>query len=411
MAGMEIFGWGTFALVAIIGIYELIRYKKNPIPFHPLTKYILIFAVTLIISIVFSPYLSTSEKSMWHYLGRTRPALLFIFNLIVLERFVSYKDTVKWMSWFLLPMVLLTTFMAVSSYNPIKHTRAFHWDWSFTKGIIGFFVTYIEYANIYELYFFIILAFALLYNGFKKRYKIWLVATALITLLHLLLSGSRVVFLSIPFALFVQAMISKNKKIFIYVLLVFIVTSIATYSVSPFVRAKAKFTISDINKFGDHRRYDLWRSHFALFRDNPITGVGFEMAVQEKIQKEYFQKIGIAGQDYETNYKHGTKKAHNMFLYMMSGSGIIGLIAFLSLLIAYAVYSWKTYKVVMLSQDSYDKVFVVGLIGASATILSNMIFDTNIDSVRIAYSVVLIVSLMAHLGLKYSITTVFKKHP
>ena len=72
------------------------------------------------------------------------------------------------------------------------------------------------------------------------------------------------------------------------------------------------------------------------------------MAVQEDIQKEYFNKIGITGRDYDKVYKHMTKKAHNMFLYMLSGAGILGFIAFLMLLVAYTVYFWRTWKVVML---------------------------------------------------------------
>jgi len=410
MAGMEFFGWGMFAIVVVIGIYEYIRYRKNIIPAHPLTKYIMALAVVLIVSIVLSPYLASSEKGMWFYIGRTRSVLLFLSNLIILQRFVKYKDAIKWMSWILLPMVLVMTFMAVSGYNPIKHIYTFHWDWVFSKGIRGFFVQYIEYANIYELYFFILAAFAMLYTEFKTSYKVWLCLTVVVTLFSLAICGTRVVFLSIPFALFIQMILSKNKKVYIYAFVVLALIVTSAYSISPFLVRKAKFTITNINKFGDNKRFDLWRSHIALFKDYPVTGVGFEMAVQERIQKEYFSKIGISDKDYDTNYKHAVKKAHDMFLYMLSGSGILGLIAFLTLMVAYAVYFWRTLKAVMRSRDKYDKVFIIALAGASATLLSNMVFDTNLDSVRIAYNAVLIISLTAHLGLKYGIKTIFKSN-
>jgi O-antigen ligase len=412
MAGMELFGWGTFAIVAVIGIYEYIRYKKNPIPSHPLTKYIMVLAVVLIVSILLSPYLATSEKGMWQYLGRTRPVLLFIFNLIILERFVNYRNVVKWVSWLLLPMVLVVTFMSVSGYDPIRGVHVFNWDWSFSnpRGIAGFFVTYIEYANIYELYLFILAAFLLLHKELKASYKVWLGITFVVTLFSLLLCGSRVVFLSIPFGLLIQMIVCEHKKVYIYAAAVFVVLCVVTYSASPFIRSKTNFTISNAGKFGDKYRVNLWRSHFELFKDHPITGAGFEMTAQENIQKEYFNKIGISGPAYDSIYKHMTKKAHNMFLYMLSGAGILGLIAFLTLLLAYTVYFWRTWKVVMLTGDVYDKVFLVGLAGASATIFSNMMFDTNIDSLRIAYSVVLVISLTAHLGLKYGVKTIFKSN-
>ncbi|MEI6093001.1 MAG: O-antigen ligase family protein [bacterium] len=407
MAGMELFGWGTFALVAVIGVYEYIRYKKNPIPFHPLTKYILVFAVTLIISVVFSPYVSNSEKHMWHYIGRTRPALLFIFNLIILERFVSYKSAVKWFSWFLLPLVLIITFMAASGYDPVRGVHTFNWDWSFSKGIAGFFVTYMEYANIYELYFFILAAFLLLYKEFKTAHKIWLWITIIATLFSLMVGGSRAVFLSIPFAFIVQMLVSKNKKVFIYMTLVLILGGIAAFSLSPFVRAKARFTVSNIDKFGDINRYTIWRSHIALFKDNPITGAGFEMAGQEHIQSQYFNKIGISNDYYNSHYRHMVKKAHNMFLDILSGSGVIGFCAFILLLVAYTIYFWKTLKAITSTGDTYDKVFIIGLAGASATMLSNMLFDMNLDNLRMVYSIVFVVSLTAHLGLKYGVKTIF----
>lgn len=410
MAGMEFFGWGTFALVAVIGVYEFIRYKKNPIPFHPLTKYILIFALTLIISIVLSPYLATSEKSMWHYIGRTRPALLFIFNLIVLERFVSYKDAVKWMSWFLLPMVLIVTFMAVSGYDPVRGINAFNWDWSFSKGISGFFVTYMEYANVYELYFFILVAFVLLYKEIRKAYKIWLWVTIIATLFSLMVCGSRAVFLSVPFAFGVQMLMSKNKKVFVYIFLMLVLTIGAAFSVSPFLRAKADYTVSNINSFGDASRYVLWRSHYALFKDNLVTGAGFEMAGQEHIQSKYFAKVGVSVKDYNGRYKHMVKKAHNMFLDILSGAGLVGFIMFILLMFAYTIYFWKTFKAIIVSNDAYDKVLIIGLAGASATILANMLFDMNLDNIRMVYSIVLVVSLTAHLGLKYGIKTIFKSN-
>jgi len=410
MAGMEFFGWGTFVLVAVISTYEFIRYKKNPIPFHPLTKYILLFALTLILSIVLSPYLAISEKGMWQYIGRTRPALLFIFNLMVLERFVSYKNVVKWMSWFLLPMVLIVTFMAVSGYDPVRGVHTFNWDWSFPKGIVGFFVTYMEYANIYELYFFILVAFLLLYKDFKSSYRTWLWITIIATLFSLMVCGSRVVFLSVPFGFAIQMMVSKNKKVFIYMTLIVALGVGAAFSVSPFIRAKAKSTISNAGSFGDVSRYTLWRSHFALFKDHPITGAGFEMAGQENIQREYFSKIGISTADYNGRYKWMVKKAHNMFLDILSASGIVGFIAFILLLVAYAVYCWKTFRAVSLSNNNYDKVFIVGLAGASATMLSNMLFDMNLDNIRMVYSIVLVVSLTGHLGLKYGIKTIFKSN-
>lgn len=408
MAGMEIFGWGTFAIVTIIGIYEYVRYRKNPIPSHPLTKYIMALAIVLIISILLSPYLATSEKNVWHYLGRTRPVLLFISNLMILERFVNYKNITKWMSWLLLPMVFIVIFMSLSGYDPIRHVHDIHWHWDFLRGISGFFVQYIEYANIYELYFFLLTAFVLLYKGFKPGYRTWMAITILVTLFSLMVCGSRVVFLSIPFGFLVQMILSKNKKVFLYVVAVLVIFGVSAYSVSTIVRKKAAFTITNIDKFGDKYRFNLWRSHFELFKDYPITGVGFEMAVQENIQKQYFNKIGIRGPEYDSIYKPMTKKAHNMFLYMLSGSGILGLIVFLTLLVAYTVYFWRTWKVVMLAGDAYDKALLIGLAGASATIFSNMIFDTNIDSIRIAYNVVLIISLTAHLGLKYGVRTIFR---
>ena len=408
MAGMEFFGWGAFAVVVMIGIYEYSHNKNNIVTIHPLTKYILILATILIASVLLSPYIMRTEKNTMHYIGRVRPVLLFIFNIIILERFISYKSAIKWMSWFLLPMVLVAAFMAVSGYDPIRGDYIFNWDWSFSKGIAGFFVQYIEFENIYELYFLILVPFVLLYTKFKTSYRVWLTISLIVTLFCLLISGTRVAFLSIPIAFIVQMLVSKNKKKYLYIGSLLLCLFASTYFISPYVRTRISFTISNLDKLGDSRRFDVWKSHLNVFSEHPVLGAGFEIAGEEGIQKTSFLKLGMRESKYKEVYKHLVKKAHNMFIYTLSAAGIFGFVAFILLLVAYTTYFWRTWKVVMHSDNDYDQVLLTGLAGASIAIFIHMLFDTNLENIRVAYNITFVVSLTAHLGLKHGIKTIFR---
>jgi O-antigen ligase len=80
-------------------------------------------------------------------------------------------------------------------------------------------------------------------------------------------------------------------------------------------------------------RFTIWKSALALFRQNPISGVGTGDASSE-LKKE-FKSLG-----YENGY-YDDLNAHNQFIEILLENGVIGLILFLSI-IGYMIFiAWS----------------------------------------------------------------------
>ena len=99
-------------------------------------------------------------------------------------------------------------------------------------------------------------------------------------------------------------------------------------------------------------RVYLWRSHWAMFSDNPLLGVGMNMT--EKHIQEYHLQIN--GEPSLMSH------AHNNFLQVLSNTGFIGFVFFL----------WFTLKLLIMnikgiqrfSFDSQEKGVLIGYLGA-----------------------------------------------
>jgi Flp pilus assembly protein TadD/uncharacterized membrane protein YhaH (DUF805 family) len=86
---------------------------------------------------------------------------------------------------------------------------------------------------------------------------------------------------------------------------------------------------------GLRERVLLYQSAFEMFLDHPLVGVGFEnfaVAYPRYQQAEWF---GIAGMN-STN-----TSAHNWLLHVAATTGIVGLVANLALLLAFAIHTWR----------------------------------------------------------------------
>lgn len=410
--GMETFSWLTFILVILVSVYDYFKNETKPIiPESPLNKWVFITILALFASVLFSPYLAQTERPSSYYLGRVRNWILFYYHLMIFVRFVDYKKVIKYISFFIGPIVLLYIFISLSGVMSIKDLDKINWVWDFSRGISGFFVMYIEYANIFELHFFILLGIAI-YSGIQnKKYKIWLYSSLALVVFSLFVCGSRAPYMAIPFGVMTMLAMSKNKKALLIALASFIVLGAVSYRTNPFVQKKAKFTIDNIKSFGDASRLGLWKTHLSMFKSHPVLGVGYEIAQEDFINLEHFEKLGFKEKDphlYQWLLRTH-KKAHNMFIYMLSSTGIIGFIAFMLVLGTIVLMLIRLRRWIYQSIDSkdstsginYDLGLLMGLSGAWATVFVNMIFDTNFANLRMGHNIIFVMGLTAFLYYKY----------
>lgn len=97
---------------------------------------------------------------------------------------------------------------------------------------------------------------------------------------------------------------------------------------------------------GIRDRLRLWEANFDFFRNRPVTGIGW-LKTQE--MSEFYFKEKFPQNFHEYFWGH----AHNNFLEMLGGTGILGTSAFLLWTWFTLVFAWKTRKIAEARSDEF----------------------------------------------------------
>jgi len=153
--------------------------------------------------------------------------------------------------------------------------------------------------------------------------------------------------LSVPVVLFLYAILQKNKKIkiassVVLVLLIALITGLFAYRSSAFVQGNSflQRTVGDINfkKNTFQTRLISWRAAAKDFKEHPFLGVGHgNYAI---VFDKYFDPVFLNYTDQETYFD----RAHNNIIDIASTTGVIGLLAYLSIFVFVLCYLIRTYR-------------------------------------------------------------------
>ncbi|MRH99165.1 hypothetical protein GH721_01350 [Kriegella sp. EG-1] len=176
---------------------------------------------------------------------------------------------------------------------------------------------------------FLIITARLINNKFTLKKFILNIVFALIMLNLIMMTGSRgalaSVFLGIACLIFYMKTSIWRKATFAIggiVFSVFLFNYIM--SVNPDFSNRIERTIDK----GDTGREELWSTAWLIIQDNPVFGVGIAGAVPEMF-----------------HYTGRMMYPHNVFLYILMTTGIIGLIFFLMFILALARNLYKNFKI------------------------------------------------------------------
>jgi putative inorganic carbon (HCO3(-)) transporter len=136
-------------------------------------------------------------------------------------------------------------------------------------------------------------------------------------------------------------------------------------------RDRAKTLLSLLNRdvLGD--RVDLAISAVNIFKDYPLSGAGLGM----------FGRLYKAPVGYENVISYQHLHVHNMYLEIAAEMGIIGLIAFAGIVVAFLIrfiknwYNW-------IKNETWDNIIVVG---AGASILASLISNLSTSSILVGF--------------------------
>jgi O-antigen ligase len=224
---------------------------------------------------------------------------------------------------------------------------------------------------------------------FKTKNKLWrwgYAAAAFIFLLALIFSGTRGAYLgfgaSLMLMMLLLAVLGGNKKIKKYGLACFfalIILSVALFSAAdrPFVKNNsflARLTNISMSSSTMQTRFISWKAAAKDFSNHPILGVGHgNYAI---IFDKYFDPTFYNYTRSETYFD----QAHSNLIDIVSTSGLLGLLSYLSIFVAALVYLIRGFRQREISLA--DFILLIGLI--TAYFIQNLVvFDALVTYIAL----------------------------
>lgn len=393
----NIFGWGTFLLVLGLRSYKYFRFKEEFLPKTPLNKVIALIFLINVLAVITSPILSLANAPWFRFVARTRNILLFFYNLIIFQYYLDYKKILRFLMYIAPVFLIFALYDSATGSLILKGRFATHFYWPL-RNVFGAYKTYVNYAPIHHIILLASIPFVFIMK--KTLHKILFISFLVLEFISLVFSGSRSVALSIPFGLITQGIIfwSIKKKWWKHYALTFLgIITIFVISINTVPRLKQRFsyTKSYIEKGGDKHRHHLWKMNLAIFKDYPLLGVGHHLNYEVRdFYKKYQDKLNVP-----QDQRH-FGLAHNDFIQVLSGTGIIGFILFM-------IFIYQLIKILISliksreKLEEHDLYLTIGIAGAMAALFGNSLVDCPFLNQMANHFIMLAIGLAGILYLKY----------
>lgn len=167
--------------------------------------------------------------------------------------------------------------------------------------------------------------------------------SGLLSLLAILLSLSRTAIINIAAATFVALLFAKTRRSCMRIAVVAVVLISIVFMLFPELGEKTNARMSTLRMLGQEDtwagRIDLWRAAVRVFIEHPIGGVGAgNFAFVSPELSYYARRIAATRED------GGGGVAHNVFLSVLSETGLVGFVVFGALLLCAYVSAWRLMK-------------------------------------------------------------------
>jgi len=320
----------TFAAIGLLFL------KRRNIFKYKLALPMLAFLGVLMLSILFSPLKFMSLRRWFRY---AMPAMVYF---IALESFDTREGIGK-----------LTRFTLFCSIPPLL---VGFWQLVFSSGLHSIVLGLnrihgtFKHPNTYAMYLIVVLLLALLLIFKARASRRWLYGIVFITALVLLINTfTRVGWVSFMAALSVIGFLRYRRLYFFFILIGIILMVCLTD-----IRDMLYMRLQPDSSFW--RRFDLAHFGLSLFKQKPILGHGvgsYSLLSGASSGGAAFTKYGVS-----------TGLApHNDYIRFLSEAGIIGLLAFLSLMGMAMKMSFRIFKSTLLEAKNYG-LFLMALITA-----------------------------------------------
>ncbi|MNL17551.1 O-Antigen ligase [compost metagenome] len=173
----------------------------------------------------------------------------------------------------------------------------------------------------------------------------------------------------------------------LYILAGLAVVGALAITTSTKIRNRVAETVTMTNQ-GDQERITIWKANWEMVKDHPMIGIGYS---QNKVRlREYYDKTGVAPGYFEGH-------AHNEYIHLLSGTGILGLICYL-IFLGYAFRA--AYLAYKNSRDSISKGLGLGLMGAMTCFYVGSLTESNFSIGKNRHMILFLMAWAVFLWLK-----------
>lgn len=140
--------------------------------------------------------------------------------------------------------------------------------------------------------------------------------------------------------------------------------------------------IFDYQKNYDMQRMTIWKANWNIFLDHPWFGIGYTENARRLA--EYYLKMGVPEDKYFISH------AHNQYLHMMAGTGVVGLVIFLSIIVTFLILNWRAWKSEL---NIFYKYLLLGGFCAQVCFHVGALTEANFEHSKVRFVLMLIWAL------------------
>lgn len=283
----------------------------------------------------------------------------------------------------LLPILGVASLFAVIEYflkyNPLYQTWADRQNQMVEYRAGGLLMNPMPFAHSYGLFAVLMLGpiFYFSKSKWKQSWSWWTVC--FLTLAAVLLSFTRGPWIGMVVASIFMGFLIDWKKGFKILAAVGLIGVFLFAAITP-VRERILFSLNP-EKTYDSQRLVLWKTHWQMFLENPVLGLGY--GENSRRIREFYDRMGVPEGYIESH-------AHNQFLHFLAGTGLLGLSCFLIVIFIMFRIHYRGFRHL---KDPFWKGLALGVIGAEVFFYVAGFTESNFSIAKNRYALILVWAL------------------
>ncbi|MCM2281808.1 MAG: O-antigen ligase family protein [Bdellovibrionaceae bacterium] len=400
MAGMELLGWLSFALVLALSIGSATRSTGALPPSRAPLEYIDFFLIALAGVIALSAMLSVSpDANRLFIIGSARFVLLFLGLRFALEM-TEEKSLFRGIR-ILVPIVgviaVYAIFQHFTGIDLIRGNRISISSVDTAAGRVfranGMWGHPVTFGHSMALTFCMVMGLAFTAardksQAFSAKFRALVIIVALLSGLALLSSYTRGAWIGAG-AAFVVIGLYQGRKVATFTLSSAVLAMTLALSVSEHLRSRLLSIFSSTNQ-SNLERIQIWKANIQMFQEHPFLGVGY--GENERLIRVYFEKLGIL------NGFGG--HAHNNYLQFLSGTGLVGFFLFVAFSVAGFVMTHRL--LTRLPREAvWPRALALGALAAQVALHVGGLTECNFKDAEVNHQYMLILAVVVVLYRRY----------